>query len=98
MRIELTILFDMCDFCRTFPIAFVEKIADKIPEEGLGVRLVGCGINGNTGRPLISIQKFSCSKDVLRRQATGYRVDAFSVCVRTRWGCRGVELHVELGR
>ena len=70
MRIELTILLDMCDFCRTFPTAFVEKIADKIPEEGLGVRLVGCGINGNTGRPLISVQKFACSKDVLRRQAT----------------------------
>ena len=69
MCIELTILFDMCDFCRTFPVAFVEKIADKIPEEGLRVRLIGCGVNGNTGRPLTSMQKFVSNKDLLCRQA-----------------------------
>ena len=79
MRIELTIMLDMCDFLCAFPVAFIEKIAAKVFVDGMAARLVGCGVNCNTGKPLISVQEFAESKEAFCRQMAELEHSPFSV-------------------
>ena len=78
MRIELTIMLDMCDFLHAFPVAFIEKIAAKVFVDGMAARLVGCGVNCNTVKPLISVQEFAESKEAFCRQMVELEHSPFS--------------------
>ena len=64
----ITLLMDMCAACRGRAVPFVEKLAAREACGELSLRLVGCGLNKASLRPLVSAQGFTQSPSGLGRQ------------------------------
>lgn len=67
-RTVITLLMDMSAACRSRVAPFVEKLAARRSCEGIVLRLVGCGLNKATSRPLVSAQSFTHSPCEFGRQ------------------------------
>lgn len=67
-KTEITILMDMNAECRSSLASFVAKISRRAACNGVLVRLVGCGLNERTARPLVTARKFLSTTGELNKQ------------------------------
>ena len=65
---EITLLIDMNKKCRNRIASFVAKVARRTSCNDISMRLVGCGMNKRTYRPLLTARHFLPISDELSRQ------------------------------
>ena len=67
-KTEITILLDMNAECRNDLASFVTKITRRTACNDVLVRLVGCGLNERTSRPLVAVRSFLPATGELNKQ------------------------------